>query len=128
MVIPDVFDTDDCYVRPLNGLVFATGNRLVARSKDESKSSRQIKGNLAGAVTLEGMWPASDNISRAVCGLKVGQATSKFFGAHVTKLLDRNGLLLTEITHRFVCKLDFQSNSSRACILYFFTNLVKKFV
>jgi hypothetical protein len=128
MIIPDVFDTDDCYVRPLNGLVFAAGYRVVSRSKYEPKSPSQIKSYLAGATTLKGVRPASDDVCHAGRNLKVGQATSEFLGAYVTKFLYGGRLLLAEVTYRFVCKLDFQSASSRAYILYFFTNLVKKLV
>jgi hypothetical protein len=85
MIIPDVFDTDDCYVRPLNGLVFAAGYRVVGRSKYESKSPSRIKSYLAGAAALKGVRPASDDVCHAVRNLKVGQATSEFLGAYVTK-------------------------------------------
>jgi hypothetical protein len=87
MVVPDEDDADGADLAPVDAAVGMLGWREVGGLEDEAAAPIEGDGELAGAITLQGVGLARDELGDGGRGLEVGQACAELAGPFSAELL-----------------------------------------
>src|SRR5512146_2986894 len=108
MVVPDLYDSHLCNLRPVDDAV-RPGGRLVRRLEDKPTAAIEVQSELTRSVTLEGMRPACDQLHDVGDSLEVGEPCLELLRVKRAEPPLRQALSRAELPKVIVCEEDNHS-------------------
>jgi hypothetical protein len=95
MIVPNVFDTDDGDLGPVDFAVRAGRTRFVIGNKHYTPAAREAERELPSAITFERVGVAGDEVCDTSSCFKIAKTCAQLVRAHRPQLPLGDDLLLT---------------------------------